>query len=226
MLNRLFIIVGVVAILAIAAAFVVPSFTPWGQYRDRLEAIASEALGTPVRIKGDVSFSLLPQPRLRLADVSAGPEGAPNLRVEIVEADFSLIDFLRDRYNVTRLELGHPTVTINVGEGGAVDTGLAPGKTVQSNIAIANAVISGGRGRRCPATHPAQRQAVAGLSALVRWVNRQRPLQGLQLLLGSWGHRAQPDPGIHVARIGRHHLAQQLIRLAFALGPRRRDALL
>ncbi|MBN9315988.1 MAG: AsmA family protein [Devosia sp.] len=145
MLNRLFIIVGVVAILAIVAAFVVPSFIPWGAYRDRLATIAAEALGTPVRIKGEVSFSLLPQPRLKLADVSAGPEQAPNLKVESVEADFSLIDFLRDRYNVTRLVLGHPTVTINVGEDGSIDTGLALAKAVESNIAIANAAISGGR---------------------------------------------------------------------------------
>lgn len=144
MLNRLFIIVGVVAILAIAAAFVVPSFIPWGQYRDRLAAIASEALGTPVRIDGDVSFTLLPQPQLRLAKVSAGPEGAPNLMVQGVEAEFSLVDFLRDKYNVTRLELESPTVTINVAADGRVDTGLALADAVQSNISIANAVISGG----------------------------------------------------------------------------------
>ncbi|WP_423067487.1 AsmA-like C-terminal region-containing protein [Devosia sp. CN2-171] len=144
MLNRLFIIVGVVAILAIAAAFVVPSFIPWGQYRDRLAAIAAEALGTPVRIDGDVSFSLLPQPTLRLGDVSAGPEGAPNLTVQGVEAEFSLVDFLRDKYSVTRLELESPTLTINVAPDGGVDSGLALAETVQSNISIANAVISGG----------------------------------------------------------------------------------
>ncbi len=144
MLNRLFIIFGVVAILAIAAAFVVPSFIPWGQYRDRLADIAGEALGTPVRIEGDVSFSLLPQPQLRLSKVSAGPEGAPNLMVQGVEAEFSLVDFLRDKYHVTRLELESPTVTINVAPDGGVDTGLALAETVKSNISIANAVITGG----------------------------------------------------------------------------------
>ena len=145
MLNRLFIIVGVVAILAIAAAFVVPSFIPWGQYRDRLEAIAGETLGTPVRIGGDVSFSLLPQPRLRLGDVSAGPDAAPNVRVQGVEAEFSLIDFLRDRYNVTRLRLEQPTVTITIATDGSVDTGLAVARAMDSNISIADAVVTGGR---------------------------------------------------------------------------------
>lgn len=143
-LNRLYIIVGVLAILLLAGAFVVPGFIPWGQYRERLAAIAGEVLGTPVRIEGDVSFSLLPQPKLQFADVSAGPPDAPNLTVERVEADFSLIDFLRDRYNVTRLQLDGPAVSIDVAADGSVDTGVALAKAVKSNISVANAVIIGG----------------------------------------------------------------------------------
>ncbi|WP_055045163.1 AsmA family protein [Devosia sp. A16] len=144
MLNRLYIIVGVIAILLLAAAFVVPSFIPWGQYRDRLSAIAGEVLGAPVRIEGDVAFSLLPQPKLTFSNVSAGPAADPNLTVERVEADFSLIDFLRDRYNVTRLQLDGPTVSIDVAADGTVDTGIALAKAVNSNISVANAVVTAG----------------------------------------------------------------------------------
>jgi hypothetical protein len=143
-LNRLYIVVGVIAILLLAAAFVVPSFIPWGQYRDRLSAIAGEVLGAPVRIEGDVAFSLLPQPKLTFSNVSAGPPGDPNLTVERVEADFSLIDFLRDRYNVTRLQLDGPTVSIDVAADGSVDTGIALAKAVNSNISVANAVVTAG----------------------------------------------------------------------------------
>lgn len=144
MLNRLYIVIGVIAILLLAAAFVVPSFIPWGQYRDRLATIAGDVLGTPVRIDGDVAFSLLPQPKLTFSNVSAGPPEAPNLTVERVEADFSLIDFLRDRYNVTRLQLDGPAVTVEVAADGAVDTGIALAQTVNSNISVANATIAGG----------------------------------------------------------------------------------
>ncbi len=144
MLNRLFIIVGVIAILAIAAAFVVPSFIPWGEYRDRLAAIAGEVLGEPVRIEGDIAFTLLPQPKLQFAGVSAGPEGAPTLTVERVEAEFSLIDFLRDRYNVTRLVLDRPAARLEVGPDGALITGLSLAQTVESNISVANATLTGG----------------------------------------------------------------------------------
>lgn len=144
MLNRLYIVVGVIAILLLAAAFVVPSFIPWGQYRDRLAAIAGEVLGTPVRIEGDVAFSLLPQPKLTFSNVSAGPPEKPSLTVERVEADFSLIDFLRDRYNVTELQLDGPTVSVDVAADGSVDAGIALARAVSSNISVANAVVSGG----------------------------------------------------------------------------------
>lgn len=145
MLNRLYIVVGVLAILALGAAFVVPSFIAWGDYRERLADIAGEVLGAPVRIEGDINFSLLPQPKLKFAGVSAGPPDAPNLTVQSVEAEFSLIDFIRDRYTLTRLALTGPHVEVHVGSDGSVDTGMAlPQAVSTSNISVANATISGG----------------------------------------------------------------------------------
>ena len=145
MLNRLYIVVGVLAILVLGAAFVVPSLIPWGNYRDRLADIAGEVLGAPVRIEGDIHFTLLPQPRLEFAGVSAGPPDAPNLTVQSVEAEFSLIDFIRDRYTLTRLALTSPHIEVHVGSDSSVDTGIAlPQAVSTSNISVANATISGG----------------------------------------------------------------------------------
>jgi hypothetical protein len=144
LLNRIFILVGVLAILLLAAAFVVPSLVPWNNFRDRLAAMAGEVLGTPVRIEGDVSFALLPQPRLTLAGVSAGPVEAPKLEVEAVEAEFSLIDFIRDRYTVTRLVLRRPQLTVVVDADGAVETGMI-GAAGPASVAIARAeIVDGG----------------------------------------------------------------------------------
>ena len=145
MLNRLYIIIGVLAILALAAAFVVPSFIPWSDYRDRMEAIAGEVLGADVRIGGEIEFSLLPQPQLKLTDVSAGPADAPNLEVAAVEAEFSLIDFIRDRYVITRLELVEPQFFVRVTEAGEVQVGVAPPERVSAqNVFVADAVIRDG----------------------------------------------------------------------------------
>ncbi|RYE74969.1 MAG: hypothetical protein EOP19_26815, partial [Hyphomicrobiales bacterium] len=77
-----------------------------------------------------------------------GPLDAPNLTVQSVEAEFSLIDFIRDRYTITRLELTGPHVEIHVGSDGSVDTGIAlPQSVGPSNISVANATISGGEMR-------------------------------------------------------------------------------
>ncbi len=145
MLNRLYIVVGVIAILALAAAFIVPAFIPWGDYRDRMAALASEVLGEPVSIAGDIRFSLLPQPKLEFADVSAGAADAPTLTVKRVVAEFSLIDFVRDRYTVTNLTLEQPVVDIRVAADGSVTTGVTLAQQVStSNISIADAQVTGG----------------------------------------------------------------------------------
>ena len=145
MLNRLFIVIGVLAILAIGAAFVVPRFIQWGDYRDRMQSIAGEALGAPVEIVGDIEFSLLPQPLLRFGDVRLGDPANPSIRVAEVEAEFSLIDFLRDRYSITRLVLEQPSITASIGSSGTIETGIAlADRMTTSNVSVARAEIEGG----------------------------------------------------------------------------------
>ena len=142
MLNRLFIAIGVLAILAIAAAFVVPRFIQWGDYRDRMQAIAGEVLGAPVEIAGDIQFSLLPQPQLQFADVRVGAAGAAVLEVGGVEAQFSLIDFLRDRYVITKLVLQQPELNVKIGASGEIEAGIALAEHVTtSNVSVANAEV-------------------------------------------------------------------------------------
>jgi hypothetical protein len=145
-LNRLFVIIGFLVILAIGGAFVIPRFITWSDYRPRLEAMATQAFGTPVEITGDISLTLLPQPVLVFTKVRVGPEAAPAIEVGKVEAEFSLFDFLSDRYKVTRLELEQPVVNVAIGADGQVDSGfaLAP-EAEQTNVSIDNAEIVGGR---------------------------------------------------------------------------------
>lgn len=145
MLNRLYIVVGIIAILVLAAAFVVPRFIDWDGYRPRMEAIVAEALGTDVAIKGPIDFSLLPQPRLRLHDVVVGPEGQPFVKLAGVNAEFSLVDFLRDRYVVTSLVLDRPAINLHIDAEGRLDTPISlPEKVSASNIAVADATVVGG----------------------------------------------------------------------------------
>ncbi len=145
MLNRLFIIVGLIAILALAAAFVVPNFIQWGDYRDRLQAMASETLGAPVEITGDIKFSLLPNPKLNFSTVVVGTADKPVMTVEAVQAEFSLVDFFRDRYALTRLELIQPAIDLRVAADGSLESGVNLAEQVTaSNVSVANAQIVDG----------------------------------------------------------------------------------
>ncbi|KKB09984.1 AsmA family protein [Devosia chinhatensis] len=133
MLNRIYIVVGIFAIVVLTGAFVAPFFIQWGDYRDRMEALATTVLGAEVYIRGDISFSLLPSPKLEFTDVVVGDIESPTARVASVEAQFALFDFLRDNYNVTSLTLTGPVVDLVLDENGLFSTGVdlsAAGSTV------------------------------------------------------------------------------------------------
>ncbi|WDR05351.1 AsmA-like C-terminal region-containing protein [Devosia rhodophyticola] len=142
MLNRIYIVIGLLAIMALAAAFIAPRFIQWSDYRDRMEILASGVLGTEVSIRGDIEFSLLPQPRLHFADVIVGDLEDPAATVAQVDAEFSLMDFLRDNYRVTKLVLNGPVVDLKVDESGLFGSGFdIKGAAGGGNVDVAEASI-------------------------------------------------------------------------------------
>ncbi|MGJ8528174.1 AsmA family protein [Maritalea sp.] len=145
MLNRLYIVVGVVVILLLAAAFVVPRLYDWSPYRDRMQEIASQALGTPVAINGDLYFTLLPQPQMRMSKVVVGPEDSPIAEIELVAADLALMQFLRDFYEVQKLVLHTPTFHLTVAEDGGFEMPFSLAQNGgRDNVAIQDAQINNG----------------------------------------------------------------------------------
>jgi len=123
-LNRIYIVVGLVAILALAAAFIVPRFIQWGDYRDRMEVLAEGVFGTEVTIRGGIDFALLPEPRLSFTDVVVGPADQPAATVGAIEARFALMDFLRDQYNLSALVLKSPVISLALDENGLLVSGV------------------------------------------------------------------------------------------------------
>ena len=104
MLNRIYIVIGVLAILALGAAFVVPSFVAWGDYRERLAEIAGEVLGAPVRIEGDIQQMPADFAVTELWEVLNGSRTGRDSDVQITVfdsvgfalEDFSALRFMRD----------------------------------------------------------------------------------------------------------------------------------
>lgn len=145
MLNRLYIVVGVVLILLLTAAFVVPRLYDWSPYRERMEVIASEALGTDVKINGDLSFTLLPQPQMVMSRVIVGPEDSPILEIDRVDAHLALMEFLRDYYEVQKLVLDTPSFHLKVAEDGGLDLPVVLAQSGgRDNVSIEDAQIING----------------------------------------------------------------------------------
>lgn len=145
MLNRLYIVVGVLAILVLAGGFLIPRFIDWGEYRERIEEIAEENLGADVTIDGEIDFTLLPQPEMRFGRAVVGPLERPLLEIGGVVAQFSLMDFLRDQFVITSLEVTDPAIYIDLDENGQFDLPLdLPESFSASNVSIAEADITGG----------------------------------------------------------------------------------
>ena len=78
--------------LAVLAAWLLPRFLDWDEYRQTIAAIVSAGLGRPVRIEGPIRLSLLPQATLRAGDVAiadtgdgaSGTAAEMQLRVELL----------------------------------------------------------------------------------------------------------------------------------------------
>ncbi|MBN16212.1 MAG: hypothetical protein CMJ15_13555 [Pelagibacterium sp.] len=145
MANRIYIAIGLIAILLMGGAFIVPWFIDWNAYKPRMEQMAAEALGVEVEIAGDMDFTLLPQPRMHFENARLGPAEAPVGSARLIEADLSLMDFLRDRFTVTQLRLIEPELNLVIDEEGQLQTPitLAQSATV-TNVSIANAQLTDG----------------------------------------------------------------------------------
>jgi hypothetical protein len=125
-----------------AAAFVVPRFYDWNVYRDRVEAIAAEALGTDVAIRGDLGFTLLPQPQMVISDIVVGDAETPLLEVDRADAHLNLMEFLRDIYAVQQLNLDGLKLHLTIDEQGQWRMPIQlPQDVPQGNVSIEDAVL-------------------------------------------------------------------------------------
>ncbi len=139
-LNRLYIAVGVLAILVLLAGFFLPPMVDWSGYRDRLETLAENNLGTDVTIDGEIDFWLLPRPQIRLGKTILGPPSSPLIEIEAIIADLSLLDLLRDRLNVTSLDLRSPLININIGISGEFEIPLSLSENFNNGRVLISAI--------------------------------------------------------------------------------------
>ena len=153
---------GLMLLLLVAVAIAVWTVDV-NQFVAPIQKKVKEATGRDLTIGGGVRLSLGLEPKLVLNDVHFGNPSWAKERdlasVKQVEADVALLPLLQRRFEVIRLNLVDPVITLETGAGGKVNwefgTGAPAGPPIAAagagaastlaNFGIANVVIENGR---------------------------------------------------------------------------------
>ncbi len=113
---------GIIFILLIGSALVVPSFLDWNQYKSQVVTTASNLSGRTVAINGDLSLSVLPSPSFSAEDVSVsnveGGQAANFITLQSVDVNVAFFPLLRGEVQVTKFILVEPNIAIEIDENG------------------------------------------------------------------------------------------------------------
>jgi uncharacterized protein involved in outer membrane biogenesis len=98
---------GIVVLLgmALAAVWLVPPMLDWDRYRADVAALATAALGQPVRIEGAIALRLLPQPTLEAGRVAVEAGPGASLTARRLRLGVALFPLLAGRVDARELVL-------------------------------------------------------------------------------------------------------------------------
>ncbi len=105
-------------VLALAAAFIGPSFVDWNKYKPEIAAQVKAATGRDITIAGDIGLNVLPAPTLSVHNVTvANLPGAiePNMAsLKALDVRVALGPLLEKRIKIESLTLIEPVITLEV----------------------------------------------------------------------------------------------------------------
>jgi len=113
----LLVIIGLLAALIVGLSYAAPVLISVENYRSEIEARASEVVGQPVQLNGDMSFRVLPTPRLNADTVIVTPPAGrlsmqPLLEIETLQLRLSLNSLLLGTVEVDSVVLVRPQLTL------------------------------------------------------------------------------------------------------------------
>ena len=134
-MKKLGIGLGILIVLLIGAILIVPSFLNWNEYRDQIEQTASDFTGRDVKIRGEISLSLLPTSALSAKDVTvtnlAGgrAENILSLKSLDIKVGFPSViaSLFGGKVKVEKFILVDPIVALEVLKDGRVNWALGGG---------------------------------------------------------------------------------------------------
>lgn len=113
-MRKILIGIGVLVVLIVGAAIVVPSFVDWNGYKVDIQQQVKHATGRNLKIVGDLDLTILPTPRLRAKDIQfANVKGGslPEMvQLEALDIQIRIMPLLQGRIEVASVLLIKPTV--------------------------------------------------------------------------------------------------------------------
>src|SRR6201997_2945136 len=131
-------------IVALAAALVGPYFVDWNQFRPQFEAEATQVIGAPVRVAGELQARLLPSPSLRLRSVVVGAANdLGKVHADKLEVEFSLGELMRGEWRATELTINGMALDLGLDSSGRIDWPASTGKFSLGSLAIDRLNLTG-----------------------------------------------------------------------------------
>ena len=109
--------VGLTSVLvAIAILLVAPNLIDWNRYKPEVEARLQNATGRPIKINGDLDFTLLWTPALMASDVQVanvkGSQSPDLLRLKRLDVRVDVLPLLSGKLHVSSLKLVEPMLAV------------------------------------------------------------------------------------------------------------------
>jgi uncharacterized protein involved in outer membrane biogenesis len=131
-------------IIALMAALIGPYFIDWNQFRPQFEAEASQVIGAPVRVGGELNARLLPTPSLRLRSVVVGgPNDLGKVRADKLDVEFSLGSLMRGEWRADELTINGMSLDLGLDPQGRIDWPASTGKFNLGSLAIDRLNLTG-----------------------------------------------------------------------------------
>ncbi len=113
---------GILLVLLVGSALVVPSFINWNEYKTEIETTASNLSNREVSISGDLFLSILPSPSFSAEDVSVsnieGGRATNIISLKSVDVNVAFLPLLRGEIQVKKFILVEPIVALEIDQSG------------------------------------------------------------------------------------------------------------
>ncbi|MBL4817667.1 MAG: AsmA family protein [Deltaproteobacteria bacterium] len=107
-MNKIGIAIGVLLVFLVGALILVPYFVNLSKYKAEISQKASEAIGKPVVIKGDIALAILPSPRVSISDVLVSDLA----KLDKLSLHVSLWPLLKREIEIASVTLTKPVITL------------------------------------------------------------------------------------------------------------------